>query len=56
MTLASRSEVTVLPRAWTAGDQNASEKLWAMVFPELDRLARGYMRNKLRTIRCRRRW
>jgi RNA polymerase sigma factor (TIGR02999 family) len=46
MTLASRSDVTTLLRAWTAGDDDAREKLWAMVFPELDRLARGYMRDE----------
>src|SRR4030095_65136 len=46
MTLVSRSDVTALLHAWTAGDQAAKEKLWAIVFPELDRLARRYMREE----------
>ena len=46
MTLVSPSEVTTLLHAWTAGDQAAKEKLWAIVFPELDRLAHRYMREE----------
>jgi RNA polymerase sigma factor (TIGR02999 family) len=42
----SRSDVTALLHAWSAGDQAAQEKLWTIVFPELDRLARGYMRRE----------
>jgi RNA polymerase sigma-70 factor (ECF subfamily) len=41
-----RSDVTALLQAWTAGDQAAKEKLWTIVLPELDRLARRYMRNE----------
>jgi RNA polymerase sigma-70 factor, ECF subfamily len=46
MTQASRSNVTALLHSWKAGDQAAKEKLWAIVFPELDRLAHRYMRNE----------
>jgi RNA polymerase sigma factor (TIGR02999 family) len=42
----SRSDVTMLLRAWTDGDQAAKEKLWAIVFPELDRVAHRYMREE----------
>jgi RNA polymerase sigma-70 factor, ECF subfamily len=42
----SRSDVTALLHAWSAGDQAAREKLWTIVFPELDRLARRYMRDE----------
>ena len=46
MATASRSDVTALLHAWSAGDQTAKEKLWTIVFPELDRLARAYMRRE----------
>jgi RNA polymerase sigma factor (TIGR02999 family) len=46
MTIASRSDVTALLRAWTGGDQAAKDKLWTMVFPELNRLAHRYMRGE----------
>jgi RNA polymerase sigma factor (TIGR02999 family) len=42
----SRSDVTALLHAWNAGDQAAQEKLWAIVFPELKRLAHRYMRDE----------
>ena len=42
----SRSDVTALLQAWSAGDQLAKEKLWAIVLPELDRLARRHMRHE----------
>ena len=42
----SRSDVTMLLRAWTDGDQAAKEKLWAIVFPELDHVAHRYMREE----------
>jgi len=42
----SRAEVTALLRAWTGGDQAARDKLWTIVFPELSRLARGYMKRE----------
>jgi RNA polymerase sigma-70 factor (ECF subfamily) len=42
----SRSDVTALLHAWSAGDHDAREKLWAIVFPELGRLARRYMRQE----------
>jgi RNA polymerase sigma-70 factor, ECF subfamily len=44
MTAPSRSDVTMLLQAWHAGDDGAREKLWAIVFPELKRLAHQYMR------------
>jgi RNA polymerase sigma factor (TIGR02999 family) len=46
MATVSRSDVTALLHAWSAGDQVAKEKLWAIVFPELGRLARRYMREE----------
>jgi RNA polymerase sigma factor (TIGR02999 family) len=38
-----RPDVTALLHAWTAGDEAAREKLWAIVLPELSRLAHRYM-------------
>lgn len=46
MSTTSRADVTALLHAWSAGDQAARERLWSIVFPELDRLARGYMRRE----------
>jgi RNA polymerase sigma-70 factor (ECF subfamily) len=46
MTTSTRSEVTALLHAWSAGDDAAKERLWAIVFPELNRLARRYMRGE----------
>jgi RNA polymerase sigma-70 factor (ECF subfamily) len=37
------TDVTVLLRAWSAGDQTAHDKLWPIVFAELKRLARRQM-------------
>jgi RNA polymerase sigma-70 factor (ECF subfamily) len=42
----SRSDVTALLHAWSAGDQSAKETLWTIVFPELGRLARRHMRRE----------
>jgi RNA polymerase sigma factor (TIGR02999 family) len=42
----SRTEVTGLLHAWSGGDTAAKEKLWTIVFPELNRLARAYMRRE----------
>jgi RNA polymerase sigma-70 factor (ECF subfamily) len=46
MTTPNRSDVTTLLQAWRAGDDTAREKLWAIVFPELKRLAHQYMREE----------
>jgi RNA polymerase sigma factor (TIGR02999 family) len=46
MAAASRSDVTALLHAWSSGDSSAKEKLWTLVFPELDRLAHRYMRKE----------
>src|SRR4030095_713480 len=46
MTLVSRSDVTALLHAWTAGGQAAKEKLWAIVFAERGRRAGRYMREE----------
>jgi RNA polymerase sigma factor (TIGR02999 family) len=46
MPTASRSDVTTLLHAWSNGDETAREKLWAMVFPELNRLAHRHMRKE----------
>jgi RNA polymerase sigma factor (TIGR02999 family) len=43
MTQASRQEVTGLLQAWSAGDQEALEKLVPLVYAELHRLAKRYM-------------
>jgi RNA polymerase sigma factor (TIGR02999 family) len=45
---ASRSDVTALLHAWTAGDHAAEDRLWTILRPELDRLARAYMRRERR--------
>jgi RNA polymerase sigma factor (TIGR02999 family) len=42
----SRAEVTALLRAWTSGDQTARDKLWTIVCPELNRLARRHMKRE----------
>jgi RNA polymerase sigma factor (TIGR02999 family) len=39
-------ELTELLRAWSSGDQTALERLAPLVFAELHRLARGYMRGE----------
>lgn len=44
--LASRGEVSGLLRAWGAGDQTALEKLTPIVYRELHRLARRYMKGE----------
>jgi RNA polymerase sigma-70 factor (ECF subfamily) len=46
MATPSRPDVTALLRAWSAGDESAREELWTIVFPELGRLARRYMRDE----------
>src|SRR5436309_5855752 len=46
MATVSRSDVTALLHAWSSGDEAAKEKLWTIVFPELNRLARRYMRGE----------
>ena len=43
MALASSHEVTQLLKAWTAGDQNALEKLTPLVYDQLHRVAQRYM-------------
>jgi RNA polymerase sigma factor (TIGR02999 family) len=40
----SGSEATLLLRAWGAGDRNALDRLTPIVYQELRRLARGYLR------------
>jgi len=46
MALASPEEVTGLLLAWRNGDQAALEKLIPLVYAELHRLAKGYMRRE----------
>jgi RNA polymerase sigma factor (TIGR02999 family) len=46
MATASRVTVTALLHAWTAGDETAQEQLWAIVYPELERLAHARMRGE----------
>jgi RNA polymerase sigma factor (TIGR02999 family) len=43
MGLSSSHEVTQLLRAWTAGDQDALEKLTPLVYEQLHRVAQRYM-------------
>ena len=38
------SEITVLLKAWSAGDERALDRLVVLVYPELRRMARRYMR------------
>jgi RNA polymerase sigma-70 factor (ECF subfamily) len=46
MTQASREEVTELLQAWSDGDQTALERLMPLVYAELHRLAKRYMRRE----------
>lgn len=39
-------EITELLRAWNGGDQKAQDRLAALVYDELHRIARRYMRNE----------
>src|SRR5262249_54170385 len=42
----SREDITVLLRAWGGGDAQALERLTPIVYDELRRIARGYMRRE----------
>jgi RNA polymerase sigma factor (TIGR02999 family) len=46
MTPAGSPEITVLLRAWREGDQAAFDRLWSVVYDDLLRMARRYMRNQ----------
>ena len=46
MVQASREQITGLLLAWSDGDQAALEKLMPLVYVELHRLAKGYMRRE----------
>src|SRR6266436_10084815 len=46
MTQTSREEVTGLLQAWSDGDQAALDKLMPLVYAELHRLAKRYMRRE----------
>ncbi len=46
MTPSGPSEVTVLLRAWRDGDQTAFDRLASLVYDDLLRMARRYMRNE----------
>ena len=41
-----RSEITRLLEDWSHGDRAALDQLWPLVYPELHRLARNYMRRE----------
>ena len=45
----SSGEITSLLRAWNAGDQAAFDRLTELVYPELRRMARRYMKNERQT-------
>jgi RNA polymerase sigma-70 factor, ECF subfamily len=42
----SRSDVTELLQAWSDGDRSVHDRLWPIVFAELNRLAHRYMRRE----------
>src|SRR5579884_3274302 len=46
MALRQSVEVTSLLRAWSGGDQSALERLAVLVYDELHRMARHYMKNE----------
>jgi RNA polymerase sigma factor (TIGR02999 family) len=46
MTLAGSPEITVLLRAWRNGDQSAFDRLAAVVYDDLIRIARRYMKRE----------
>ncbi|HKD09831.1 MAG TPA: sigma-70 family RNA polymerase sigma factor [Bryobacteraceae bacterium] len=46
MEAAAGGEVTVLLKAWTAGDRGALDRLTSLVHAELHRIARRYMRSE----------
>lgn len=46
MALLRSAEITGLLRAWSGGDQAALDRLAALVYDELHRMARHYMRNE----------
>lgn len=46
MTDISKKNVTQMLQAWSDGDQNALDELFAMVYEELHRLAGAYMRRE----------
>src|SRR5712692_6669991 len=46
MALPRSAEITGLLRAWSSGDQAALDRLAALVYDELHRMARHYMRNE----------
>jgi RNA polymerase sigma factor (TIGR02999 family) len=43
---APSSEITKLLHAWNGGDQNAYNRIVEMVYPELRRIAQGYLSNE----------
>ena len=46
MTPLETEQVTVLLKAWAAGDAFALDRLTSLIYEELRRMARGYMRNE----------
>jgi len=44
--MAASSDITLLLRAWSAGDGAALERLAPLVYDELRRMARGYLRRE----------
>src|SRR5947207_2837054 len=46
MTPAGSAEITVLLKAWRAGDRTALDRLTPLVYDHLRRMARRYMRNE----------
>ena len=43
---ASRTSVTALLQAWSAGDRSVEDRLWPIVFDELNRLAHRYIKQE----------
>jgi RNA polymerase sigma factor (TIGR02999 family) len=48
VTPSNPSQISVLLRAWGGGDQNALSRLTPLIYDELRRMARGYMRRERR--------
>jgi RNA polymerase sigma factor (TIGR02999 family) len=46
MKAVSRSSITELLQAWSSGDRTAENRLWPIVFDELNRLAHRYIRQE----------
>ena len=46
MKTVSREDVTVLLRAWSDGDRTVEDRLWSVVYDQLQRLARRHLKHE----------